>query len=101
MYTVTNSDGHQLQFDGELVAEVSAALPEKDRWTEFQLYLTDFNTWILQGIGRSKIPGEKDRFWYVVTSDPIDWIDKIVGDDASRLAKRLIRDAFQFLRECD
>lgn len=101
MYEVINSDGHKLQFDGELVAEVSAELPEKERWTEFRLYLTDFNTWILQGVGRTRVPGEKDRMWYVVSSDPGDFIDKIVGDDASRLAKRLLRDAFQFLRECD
>lgn len=101
IYTVTNSDGHQLQFTGELVAEASAELPEKSRWTEFYLYLTDFNTWVLQGIGRTRFPGETDRYWYIVSSDPGDFIDKIVGDDVSRLAKRLLRDAFQFLRECD
>ena len=98
---VTNSDGSVLKFTGELVAEVSAELPEKDRWTEFQLYLTDFNTWILQGVGRSRIKGEKDRFWYVVSSDPADFLDKILGEDVSRLAKRLLRDSFQYLRECN
>lgn len=101
LFEVINSDGHTLRFTGELVAEVSAELPEKDRWAEFHLYLSSFDTWILQGIGRSRVPGETDRFWYIVSSDPIDWLDKIVGDNVSRLAKRLIRDAFQFLRECD
>ena len=100
MFEARNSDGHVIKFDGELVSKVSAELPEKDRWTEFYLYLTDFNTWVLQGIGRSRIPGESDRYWYIVSSDPQDWLDKIVGDDVSRLAKRLIRDAFQYLREC-
>ena len=81
IFEAINSDGSRIQFTGELVAEVSAELPEKERWTEFVLYLTSFNTWILQGVGRSRVKGEKDRFWYVVSSDPSDWLDKILGDD--------------------
>lgn len=100
-FEVINSDGQALKFTGELVAQVSAELPEKQRWTEFQLFLTDFNTWVLQGVGRTRVPGESDRHWYIVSSDPGDWIDKIVGDDVSRLAKRLLKDAFLYLRDCD
>lgn len=101
LYEAINSDGSVLRFTGELVAEVSAEIPEKQRWTEFKLYLTDFNTWVLQGIGRSRVSGERDRYWYVVTSDPSDWLDKILGDDVSRLAKKLLRDSFLYLRDCD
>ena len=101
MFEVTAADGSMLRFTGELVAKVSAELPEKDRWTEFELYLTDFDTWILQGIGRSRIKGEKSRYWYVVSSDPTDFLDKILGEDVSRLAKRLLKDAFQYLRHCE
>lgn len=101
IFEVINSDGSVMKFTGELVAKVSAELPEKDRWTEFQLYLSSFNTWILQGVGRSRVKGEKDRFWYVVSSDPGDILDKILGEDVSRLAKRLLRDAFIFLKDCD
>lgn len=101
LYEAINSDGSVLKFTGELVAQVSAELPEKDRWTEFQLYLTDFNTWILQGVGRSRVKGEKDRYWYVVSSDPADFLDKILGEDVSRLAKKLLRDAFTYLRDCE
>lgn len=101
LFEVINSDGSKLQFTGELISKVSAEIPEKPRWTEFQLYLTSFNTWILQGVGRSRIKGEKDRYWYVVSSDPADWLDKILGDDVSRLAKKLLRDAFTYLRDCD
>lgn len=100
-FEVINSDGQTLRFTGEMVAQVSAELPEKARWTEFQLYLTDFQTWVLQGIGRTRVPGESDRHWYIVSGDPGDWIDKIVGDDVSRLAKRLLKDAFTYLRDCD
>lgn len=101
LFEAINSDGSVLKFTGELVAEVSAEIPEKIRWTEFKLYLTDFNTWILQGVGRSRVKGEKDRYWYVVTSDPADWLDKILGDDVSRLAKKLLKDAFLYLKDCD
>lgn len=101
LFEVINSDGSRLQFTGELVAKVSAEIQEKPRWTEFFLYLTSFNTWILQGVGRSRIKGETDRYWYVVTSDPADWLDKILGDDVSRLAKKLLKDAFMYLRDCD
>lgn len=101
VHTAINSDGSELRFTGELVAKVSAEIPEKPRWTEFKLYLTDFDTWILQGVGRSRLAGEKDRYWYVVSSDPSDWLDKILGDDVSRLAKKLLRDAFMYLRDCD
>lgn len=101
IHEAINSDGSILRFTGELVAQVSAELPEKDRWTEFKLYLTDFNTWVLQGVGRSRVKGEKDRYWYVVSSDPADWLDKILGEDVSRLAKKLLKDAFLYLRDCE
>lgn len=100
MFEVIGADGNNLKFTGELVASVSAELPEKDRWTEFQLYLSDFSTWILQGIGKTRLPNETNRYWYVVSSDPGDWLEKIVGDDVSRLAKRLLRDSFAYLRDC-
>lgn len=100
MHTVRNSEG-EIRFDGELVAKVSAELPEKDRWTEFELYLTSFNTWVLQGIGRSRVKGEQDRCWYIISSDPSDWLEKILGDDVSRLAKKLLRDAFAYLKDCE
>lgn len=100
IYEARSSDGQKLRFTGELVAHVSAELPEKQRWTEFTLWLTDFDTWILQGVGKTRVPGESDRFWYVVSSDPSDWIDKIIGDDVSRLAKKLLKDAFTYLRNC-
>lgn len=100
IFEVIGADGNNLKFTGELVAGVSAELPEKDRWTEFKLFLTSFDTWILQGIGRTRVANETDRYWYIVSSDPGDWIDKIVGDDVSRLAKRLLRDAYAYLRDC-
>lgn len=101
VYEAINSDGSVLKFTGEIVAQVSSEIPEKDNWTEFTLYLTDFNTWILQGVGRTKVKGQKDRYWYVVSSEPSDFLDKILGENVSRLAKKLLANAFSYLRDCD
>lgn len=89
------------QFAGWQVAHVSSELPSKDRWTEFDLFLTDNDEWILQGIGRSKIEGEVDRLWSVISDDPADVLQSIVGSDVSRLAKKLIAEALRNLKECE
>lgn len=91
-----------VQFDGELVAHVSSELPTKDRWTEFDLFLSyPDNVWILQGIGRSRVPGETDRYWSIQSNDPGDILQSIVGPDASRLAKKLIASALDNLKDCE
>lgn len=100
VYEAINSDGTKVKFTGEIVAHVSSEIPEKERHTEFTLYLTDFDTWILQGVGKSKVKGEQDRFWSVISSEPADWLEKILGDDVSRLAKKLLRDSFSYLKDC-
>lgn len=85
------------QFSGELIAHVSSELSVKDRHTEFDLFLTDDDIWILQGVGRTKIETEVDRYWAVVSKDPSDFIQAVVGNEVSRLAKRLLAEAFQNL----
>jgi hypothetical protein len=83
-----------IKFRGVKIASVSAELPSKDRWTEFSIWCTEHGEIILQGVGRTRVAGEKDKFWSVISKDPIDIIDSIVGNDASRLAKRLLSQAF-------
>lgn len=83
-----------VQFAGELIAHVSSELSVKDRWTEFDLFLTDDDIWILQGIGRTKIETEQDRYWAITSKDPSDILQGIIGNDVSRLAKRLISETF-------
>jgi hypothetical protein len=76
--------------DGIKVAFVTAELPSKPRWTEFSIYLTTHGEWVLQGVGRTRVPGETDRWWSIISTDPIDVIESIIGNDASRLAKKLL-----------
>lgn len=79
------------QFSGELIAHVSSELPSKDRWTTFDVFLSDpHNEWILQGCGHSRIEGELDRMWSVISKDPADILQAILGNEVSRLAKKLI-----------
>jgi hypothetical protein len=88
-----------ITFDGVKVAHVSAELPSKPRWSEFDLYVTSFGEFVLQGVGRSRVPGESDRAWAVISQDPVDVLDSIVGADVSRLAKRLIAESLVALRD--
>ena len=90
-----------VQFSGEVIASVSSELSVKDRWTEFDLFITTDDIWILQGIGRTKVEGETDRYWSVVSKDPADVIQAIVGNEVSRLAKRLIAETLTSLAGTD
>lgn len=79
-----------VQFSGEHIAHVSSELPSKERHTTFDIFITEFNEWVLQGCGHSKVEGETDRMWAVISRDPADLLQAILGNEVSRLAKRLI-----------
>ena len=89
------------QFAGDLISHVSSELSVKDRWTEFDLFLTEDDIWILQGIGRTKLDGESDRYWAITSKDPADILQGIIGNDVSRLAKRLIAETLANLAGTD
>lgn len=93
-------NGTIVQFMGERVAHVTSELPSKDRHTEFSLFLSEYDEWILQGVGRSRVPGESDRYWAVISDDPADILQSIVGNEVSRLAKRLLTEAMKHLGDC-
>lgn len=100
-HEVVGQKGEVFRFEGEKVAFVSAELPLKERWTELTLYLTDDGSWLLHGVGRSRVPGETDRHWIVLTQDTSEWLDAVIGKDASRLAKKLLAESFEYLQSCD
>ncbi|SRR6266498_1607402 len=96
-----DSSGSVTQFSGELVAHVSSELSVKDRHTEFDLFLSDDDIWILQGVGRTKIETETDRYWVICSKDVSDVLQGIIGSDVSRLAKKLIATALTNLAELE
>jgi hypothetical protein len=97
---ITNNTGKTLKFFGEQIAHVSAELPSKQRWSEFNAYLTSQGEYILQGIGRSIVPGESDRHWMIMSDDPLDIVNAVVGNSASRLAKKLLATMLSGLEDC-
>lgn len=99
---VVRNGTREIKFEGELVASVSSELPSKDRWTEFEIWLTSpHKEWILATVGKSRVDGEKDRHWSVISDDPAAIIDAIAGREMSRLAKQLLSDTLAYLRDCD
>lgn len=86
------------QFDGEHIAHHSSDSASKQRYTEFDLFISSSDEWILQGVGRTKIKGEKDRYWAVVSSDPNDVLEALWVK--SRAARKLLGEAMEYLSEC-
>ena len=68
-YTVPDRD-REIQFDGELLGEISSRTAIKERWIELALYRTDAGSYVLAGIGRSTVPGEHDRKWAEISDEP-------------------------------
>jgi hypothetical protein len=98
MFEVRNRDD-TITFEGTRVAHVSAELPSKQRWSEFTIWLTNHGEFVLQGVGKSRVPGEEDRAWVVISQDPVDVLDAILANrDVSRLAKKLIAESLSALR---
>lgn len=87
------SGGTLTQFSGYRIAHVTSELSVKDRWTEFDLFISEDDTWVLQGIGRSRVEGETDRYWAIVSKDAGEVLQGVLGNDVSRLAKKLISTA--------
>ena len=87
-----------VQFDGEHIAHVSSDSASKQRYTEFDLFLSDQNEWILQGIGRTKVKGERDRYWAVVSTDINDVLEKLWIKSSA--ARKLLSEAFTHLSDC-
>lgn len=99
MDTFFYQDGNTtVQFDGEHIAHHSSDSASKQRYTEFDLFISTSDEWILQGIGRTKVKGEKDRYWAVVSADPNEVLEALWVK--SRAARKLLGEAMEYLSEC-
>lgn len=87
-----------VQFDGEHIAHLSSDSPSKQRYTEFDLFISADDEWVLQGVGRTKVNGEKDRYWTVVSSDPNDILEALWVK--SRATRKLLAEALTYLSDC-
>lgn len=85
--------------NADLIAHVSSELPSKERWTEFFWYITEHGEHVLQGVGRSRVEGEGQRFWHVISKEPSDCLAAVIGSDVSRLAKKLLAEVITSLSD--
>jgi hypothetical protein len=68
-YTVRDNE-QTLDFTGVLLAEKDSRVQTKNRWIELRLYRTQAGSYVLEGIGRTTVPGEIDRCWAQVSDEP-------------------------------
>src|SRR4029078_8858971 len=68
-YTVQDRD-HEIQFDGELLAEISSRTDDKKRWIELRLFRTVGGSYVLAGTGMSIVDGESNRRWAEISDEP-------------------------------
>lgn len=48
-------------FDGDLIAHADSHTPDKDRWTELNLYRTTVGSYVVEALGCTRLPGEITR----------------------------------------
>jgi len=62
------SEDQFLEFDGELLGSASSR-SDKPRWMDVNIYSTADGRYIVQKIGRSELPGERDYYSAHVVDD--------------------------------
>lgn len=72
-----------LRFTGELIAEVSSEEDGNDRWEEIRVWRTDSERvpWIVQRIGKSRLPGETDVIHTSRCKHPLDVRQRLKNQD--------------------
>jgi hypothetical protein len=93
--------GTVTQFTGERIAHCSTEHSEKTNWIELDLFITDSDQWVLQGIGRTTVPTESDRYWVRMSYEPIEIIEGLIRNgELSWPGKCLLSEALKYLAEC-
>lgn len=108
-YQVRDGQTRTIEFDGEMLAEVSSRRAHNPRWTELRLYRTDAGVYVLEKIGASvvlhvpgcgDIRGDLPRFQSAHPgADPSDgswWFCERCGDLATRDITRLLIEANRY-----
>lgn len=66
-----------LIFEGQELGFASSFRDGKDRWFDVMIYRTASNRYVVNGIGRSDLPGEEDRSWAIVCDRPEEVIEAL------------------------
>jgi hypothetical protein len=60
-FTLARQNDVPLEFEGELLAEVTSERQGSTRWTELKLYRSNTKKYVIETIGMSKVPGDDIR----------------------------------------
>jgi hypothetical protein len=94
-----------LVFDGELLAEVASKdEPDQPRWTEIRVYKTATDKYVTELVGKSVVPGERDRININVAETPhavIDGLHRTRPSDGLRYLTKLGLEALDEAAERD
>lgn len=50
-----------IEFEGSVLADLSSREDDADRWTEIRIYKSSTGRYVTEVIGRTIVPGERDR----------------------------------------
>ena len=93
----------ELVFVGELLGSSSSHSPGKTRWSEVEIYQTVDGEYVVAGIGRSTVPGDKDLCWAHVCGTAAAAVEQLhqYDDDDVRYITALSRRAIEAAGEND
>lgn len=57
--TLPRTNDLPLSFEGRLVAEVTSHTPGKERWTDLRLWQLADDSYVVESVGMSTLPGER------------------------------------------
>jgi hypothetical protein len=60
-FRIERSGALDLEFNGELLADVSSRLDNQPRWTEVRIYKTSSGKYVTETLGLSEYRGERER----------------------------------------
>lgn len=69
LYRIERSGALDLEFDGEIIADVSSRLERQPRWTEVRIYKTSTGKFVTEVLGLSDYAGERERREVHVVAD--------------------------------
>lgn len=87
LYRIERSGALDLEFDGELLADVSSRLDKKaPRWTEVRIFKTSTGRYVTEVLGLSEMRGERERREVHVVEDAAGVIKALhrKSDDGNR-----------------
>lgn len=59
-----------VSFSGRLLSAASSDQPGRARWTEIRIYQTVDDRFVVEGVGGTRVVGERVRRWVIVCADP-------------------------------